>query len=70
MIEYFDLTLANAALLRVVGKAVECITVVYHEDMEVYNIHWKVIHTKGRKVTSKMIVLEYAYYLFSVCLLA
>ena len=46
------------------------ITVVDHDDVEVSNLHWQVIHTEGRRETSKIIVLEYAYYLFSLCLLA
>ena len=29
------------------------ITVVNHNNAEVYNLHWRVIHTEGRRGTSK-----------------
>ena len=45
------------------------IAAVDSDDVEVSYLHWQVIHTKGRRGTSKIIVLEYAYYLFSSCLL-
>ena len=38
-------------LLATIG--VGLITVVDHDDMEVYNFHWQLIHTKGRRGTSK-----------------
>ena len=57
-------------LLFLAASGVGHITVVHHDNMEVSNLHWKVIHTKGRRGTSKIIVIEYAYYLFCLFLLA
>ena len=39
-------------LLFFAASGVGNITVVHHDNMEVLNLHWKVIHTKGRRGTS------------------
>ena len=57
-------------LLFLAASGMGRITVGAHNNVEVFNLHWQVIHTEGRRGTSKIIVLEYAYYLFSLCLLA
>ena len=62
--------IGSTLLLFLAASGVGRIAVVDHDDVEVSNLHWQVIHTEGRRGTSKIIVLEYAYYLFSSCLLA
>ena len=48
-------------LLFLAASGVGRITVVDHDDVEVSNLHWQVIYTKGGRGTSKIIVLEYAW---------
>ena len=60
--------IGSTFLLFLAASGVRRIMVVDHNDAEVSNLHLKVIHTEGRRGTSKIIVLEYAYYLFSLCL--
>ena len=55
-------------LLFLAASGVRRIMVVDHDDAEVSNLHLQVLYTEGRRGTSKIIVLEYAYYLFSLCL--
>ena len=43
----------STLLLLFAASGVGCITVVDHYIMEVFNLHWQVIHTKGRRRTSK-----------------
>ena len=62
--------IGSTLLLFLAASGVGRITVVEHNGVEVSNLHWQVIYTEGRRGTSKIIVLEYAYYLFSLCLLA
>ena len=40
-------------LLFLADSGVGRIMVVYHNDVKVYNLHWQVIHTKGRRETIK-----------------
>ena len=40
-------------LLFLAVSCVGSITVVDHDNVEVYNLHWHVIHTKGRRGTRK-----------------
>ena len=40
-------------LIFLAASSVVRIAVVYHDNVEVSNLHWQVIHTKGRMVTSK-----------------
>ena len=40
-------------LLFMATSGVGCITVVDHNNVEVYNLHWQVIHTEDRLVTIK-----------------
>ena len=40
-------------LLFLYSSGVGCITVVYHDDVEVSKLHWQVICTEGRRGTSK-----------------
>ena len=60
--------IGSTLLLFLAASGVERITVVDHDNVQVSNLDWQVIHTEGRRGTSKTIVLEYAYYLFSLCL--
>ena len=56
-------------LLFLEASGMGLITMVDHNNVEVSNIHWQVINTEWRRGISKIIVLEYEYYLFSLCLL-
>ena len=59
----------STLLLFSAARGVGHIAAVDRDVAEVSNLHWQVIHTEGKRGTSKIIVLEYAYYLFSSCLL-
>ena len=43
----------DTLLLLLAASVVGHITVVDHNDLEVSNLHWQVIHTKGKGGTSK-----------------
>ena len=44
-----EVGIRTTLLLFVATSGVGCITVVDHDNVEVSNLHWKVIHTKGRR---------------------
>ena len=58
--------IGSTLLLFLAASVMRRITVVDHDNLEVSNLHWQVMHTEGRRGTSKIIVLEYAYYLSSL----
>ena len=43
--------IGSTLLLFLAASGVGRITVVDHDDVEVSNLHWQVIHTKGRRGT-------------------
>ena len=45
--------IGSTLLLLLAASGVGRITVVYHNYLEVSNLHWRVIHTNRKRVTSK-----------------
>ena len=45
--------IGSILLLFLAASGVGCIKVVDHNNVEVYNLHWKVIYTEGKRETSK-----------------